>query len=141
VFARDDLMVVHIEKAFFSNQNTLTGKVNWARILVHELSHRYAKTKDHSYSWLGLVPRDTDALKKGNDAVVNVAPNFPTVRALTLSECMENADTWAYFMADCAGALSDRNRFQPLGNRVYDFSGTAMEEPLAQKMKMRAGLK
>lgn len=110
-------------------------------VLVHELSHLYAKTKDHSYSWQGLVPRNMDTLKKGNDAAVNVEPKFPAVRTLTFDECKQNADTWAYFMADCAGALSDRDRFQALGNRVYDFSGTTMEEPLSQKMKVRAGMK
>jgi len=141
VYPNADLMVIHVERAFFSNQSTLAGKTNWARILVHELSHLYAKTKDHSYSWQGLVPRDADALKTGNDAAVVTAPNFPAVRALTFDECKENADTWAYFIADCAGALADRDRFQALGNRLYDFSGTQMEEPLAEKIKLRAGMK
>lgn len=141
VYPNGDLMVIHVEAAFFSNQNTLKGKTNWARILVHELSHLYAKTEDHSYSWQGLVPRDSDALKKGNDAAVVAAPGFPAVRTLTFEECKENADTWAYFIADCAGALADRDRFQALGNRLYDFSGTQMEDPLAEKIKLRAGMK
>jgi len=141
VFTEHDLMVIHVESAFFSNQNILTGKTNWARILVHELSHLYAQTKEHSYSWQGLVPRDTDVLKKGNDAAVVATPGFPAVRALSFEECKENADTWAYFIADCAGALVERDRLQALGNRVYDFSGETMERPLAEKMKMRAGMK
>jgi len=141
VFTQKDLMVIHVESEFFSAKNTLSGKTNWARILVHELSHLYAKTKDHSYSWQGLVPRDTDVLKKGNDKAVVAIPGFPAVRALTFEECKENADTWAYFIADCAGALSDRDRFQALGNRVYDITGEPMEAPLAEKMKIRAGMK
>jgi hypothetical protein len=141
VFTKNDLMVVHVESAFFSNQNTLTGKTNWARILVHELTHLYAKTADHSYSWQGLLPRDGDTLKKGNDKAVVAAPGFPAVRTLTFQECKENADTWAFFIADCASALSDRDRIQALGQRLYDFSGETMETPLSDKMKLRAGMK
>jgi hypothetical protein len=141
VFTQNDLMAVHIEKEFFSAKNTLTGKTNWARILVHELTHLYAKTKDHSYSWQGLVPRDTDVLKKGNDAALVAIPGFPAVRTLSFEECKENADTWAFFIADCASALSDQDKFQALGNRVYDVGGETMETPLADKMKARAGMK
>lgn len=141
VFTEQDLMVVHVENGFFSPQNTLSGKVNWARILVHELTHLYAKTKDHSYSWQGLVPRDADMLKKGNDAAVVAIPGFPAVRTLSFEECKENADSWAFFIADCAGALSDRDRFQALGNKVYELGSETMETPLAEKMKVRAGMK
>jgi hypothetical protein len=80
-------------------------------------------------------------LKTGNDAAVVAAPGFPAWRALTLDECKENADTWAYFIADCANALADRDRFQALGNRLYDFTGTQMEKPLTEKIKLRAGMK
>jgi hypothetical protein len=141
VFTEKDLMVVHVENGFFSPQNTLSGKVNWARILVHELSHLYAKTKDHSYSWQGLVPRDADMLKRGNDAAVLAIPGFPAVRTLTFEECKENADSWAFFIADCAGALSDRDRFQALGNKVYELGKETMETPVLDTMKVRAGLK
>jgi hypothetical protein len=140
VFTENDLIVVHVESAFFSTSNTLTGKTNWARILVHELSHAYAKTKDHSYSWQGLLPRDTDVLKRGIDARVAQTPGWQAVRTLTFDECKENADTWAFFIADCAGALSDGDKMQALGQRIYDRAGETMEKPLAEKMKVRAGV-
>jgi hypothetical protein len=139
VFTDNDLITVHVEGTFFSNNNTLTGKTNWARILVHELTHAYAKTKDHAYSWQGLLPRDTDVLKKGIDARIAAVPGWKAVRTLSLDECKENADTWAFFIADCAGALSATDRMQALGQRIYDRAGETMETPLSEKMKMRAG--
>jgi hypothetical protein len=134
-------MVVYVEQAFFSTSgNTLTGKTNWARILVHELTHSYARTKDHAYSWQGLLPRDADLLKKGIDARISANPQWAAVRTLSMDQCKENADTWAFFIADCAGALTHRDRMQALGQRIYDFGGVEMEKPLAAKMKMRAGV-
>lgn len=87
---RERLDVVYIEEDFFGSNNVLTGAANWARILVHEMSHMCVGTVDVSagtqkrYAWYGIAP--------------NV--NFPTAAALT------NAESWAFFAADCAGALS-----------------------------------
>lgn len=80
----DALDVVYIEKEFFGKRNTLTGLTNWARIVVHELTHREVKTKDHAYEHQGINPKK-----------------------LTAAKAMENADSWAWFCADCAGALTD----------------------------------
>lgn len=43
----DALDVVYIEEEFFGKRNTLTGLTNWTRIVIHELTHRELKTKDH----------------------------------------------------------------------------------------------
>jgi len=140
VFTRDDLITVHVESTFFSPNNTLTGKTNWARILVHELSHAYAKTEDHAYSWQGLLPRDTDLLKKGIDARLLANPGWSAVRTLSAAQCAENADSWAFFIADCAGALTDTDRMQALGQRIYDRASETLERPLADQLKTRAGV-
>jgi len=140
VFTNNDLITVHVETDFFSTGNTLSGKTNWARIIVHELTHAYAKTKDHSYSWQGLLPRDTDVLKKGIDSRLTQNPGWKAVRTLTFDECKENADTWAFFIADCAGALKENDKMQALGQRIYDRAGETMEKPLAEKLKLRAGV-
>ena len=132
----NDLIAIHVEKGFFSTANTLSGVTNWARILVHELSHIYARTADHAYSWQGLLPRDDDALKGPTDRMVNRDPQFPAVRALSHAQCCTNADSWAYFVADAAGALSERDRMQALGARLYD--GAAMDPVTATALKQRA---
>ena len=62
----------------------MPGQTNWARIVVHELTHREVKTKDHAYEHQGINPR-----KLGAD------------------KALENAGSWAWFCADCAGALTD----------------------------------
>ena len=71
----------------------LSGKDNWARIIVHELSHSELGTedypKDNSYGWQGINP--ADAKFNGNKAITN-------------------AENWAYFAADCAAALSTSER-------------------------------
>ncbi len=139
VFPGSNVITVFVESAFFSTGgNTLTGKTNWARIIVHELTHAYAGTKDHSYSWQGLLPRDSDLLKKGEDARIVASPGWKAVRSLSYDECTTNADSWAFFIADCAGALSESDRMQALGKRIYDRAGETMEKGLEDKMKVRA---
>lgn len=91
---KDDLKVVYIERGFFARGgNVLSGKNNWARIIVHELSHSELGTedypKDNSYGWQGINP--ADAKFNGNKAITN-------------------AENWAYFAADCAAALSTSER-------------------------------
>ena len=89
--AREGMDVVYIESAFFSKKgsNTLSGLKNWARILVHELSHREVGTVDKFYSWQGMKPD---------------AAGFPMADALV------NADSWAFFCVDAAGALTSSER-------------------------------
>lgn len=138
VFTTGDLIVVYIEQDFFGTKNTLTGATNWARIMVHELSHAYAKTKDHSYSWQGLLPRADDTFKGVNDTYVARSPQFPAVRALTFDQCKDNADSWAFFIADCAGALTEADRIAALGTRLYDIGGETIDETLKGQLKNRA---
>jgi hypothetical protein len=82
--------VVYVESAFFSDfaGNVLRGQANWTRILVHELSHLVCGTQDVNdghprYAWSGIGPHAG-------------YPSTATIR---------NADNWAFFAADCAGAL------------------------------------
>lgn len=91
---RERLDVVYIERDFFRPGGTVAGKGNWSRILVHEMSHLVVGTADvpagadSRYAWYGIAPN----------------PNFTAAEALT------NADNWAFFAADCAGALSPGER-------------------------------
>jgi hypothetical protein len=80
----DTMDVVYIEEEFFGSRNSLSGLTNWARIVVHELTHREQNTKDHAYEHQGINPKK-----------------------LTAAKAIENADSWAWFCADCAGALTD----------------------------------
>ena len=98
VVAKDErLNVIYIESDFFGNQNTLSGMTNWARMLVHELSHRMLKTDDvetHGNPRYAWHPRGIGPMKG----------SYSTTQA------MKNADNWAWFAADAAGALSQKNR-------------------------------
>ena len=83
--------VVYVESAFFDDLagNVLRGQANWTRILVHELSHLVCGTHDVNdghvrYAWSGIGPHAG-------------YPGTATIR---------NADNWAFFAADCAGALT-----------------------------------
>ena len=73
----------------------LSGRLNWARIVVHELSHREVATVDvpGRYGWQGIKP-DAGA--------------FPAAKAIT------NAENWAFFAADCAGVLPEHSRNEAL---------------------------
>ena len=82
--------VVYVESAFFDDfaGNVLRGQANWTRILVHELSHLVCGTHDVNdgqsrYAWSGIGPH----------------AGYPS------AETVRNADNWAFFAADCAGAL------------------------------------
>lgn len=90
VFSDEKIDVIYVEPAFFSNRDMFKGAKNWTRIIVHELSHRVAKTKDHRYRHhsAGLKPDSGDA-------------NFTAAKAL------DNADSWAMFCMDCAGQMVD----------------------------------
>ena len=95
--SREKLDVIYVEDGFFGANNTMKGKTNWTRILVHELSHSMHGTTDVKpgprYSWYGIGPN---------------AANFSSAKAIT------NADNWAFFAADCAGALTETERAKAL---------------------------
>jgi hypothetical protein len=87
--------VVYVEGAFFDDiaGNVLRGQANWTRILVHELSHLVCGTHDVNdgqsrYAWSGIGPH----------------AGYPS------AETIRNADNWAFFAADCAGALTSGQR-------------------------------
>jgi hypothetical protein len=87
--------VVYVEGAFFDDVagNVLRGQANWTRILVHELSHLVCGTHDVNdgqsrYAWAGIGPH----------------AGYPSGAAI------RNADNWAFFAADCAGALTAGQR-------------------------------
>ncbi len=91
--------VVYIEKSFFVDHpgNVLPGQKNWTRIVVHELTHLVCGTEDVNignarYAWYGIGPH----------------AGFPG------SAAIRNADSWAFFCADCAGILTDAERNKAL---------------------------
>lgn len=92
--AGEKVKVIYIEGAFFGGGgDPLTGKDNYTRILVHEMSHMVVRTKDHRYRHYkeegvhkGLKPGKTNG--------------FNSAKAI------DNADSWAFFSADANGKLS-----------------------------------
>ena len=87
--------VVYVESAFFDDiaGNVLRGQANWTRILVHELSHLVCGTQDVDdgqtrYAWSGIGPH----------------------AGYSSAATIRNADNWAFFAADCAGALTAGQR-------------------------------
>ncbi len=133
-FTRNDIHAVWVEPGFWGNGNTLTGATNWARIIVHELSHNYCQTADHSYSWQGLLPRESDVFRRVNNARVALQPGFAAVRTLTMDQCQNNADSWAFFCADAAGALTDRDRIAALGSKLYADTGWTESRQIERKL-------
>ena len=133
-FTRSDIHAVWVEPGFWGNGNTLTGATNWARIVVHELTHNYFQTADHSYSWQGLLPRESDVFRRVNNARVALQPGYAAVRTLTMAQCQNNADTWAFFCADAAGALSDGDRIAALGSKLYADTGWTPAKTVERKL-------
>ena len=79
---------IYIEQALFENYDISVihdMKKNWTRVLVHEVTHIDGRTDDHRYAFegIGVGTHVTDA------------------------QAAENADSWAFFAADCAGALTN----------------------------------
>jgi hypothetical protein len=40
-----------------------------------------------------------------------------------MNQCLTNADSWAFFCADAAGALTDRDRIAALGSKLSADTG------------------
>jgi len=80
--------VIYIEQGFFSKTagNVFQNDArHWARIMVHEMSHREGATVDKRYGWAGIAP---------------------STGKMTPADAMVNADSWAIFVADAAGAMT-----------------------------------
>ncbi|MDD2759761.1 MAG: M35 family metallo-endopeptidase [Methylomonas sp.] len=91
--------VVYIEKSFFVDHpgSVLPGHKNWTRVIVHELTHLVCGTEDVNignarYAWYGIGPH----------------AGFPG------SAAIRNADSWAFFCADCADMLTESERNKAL---------------------------
>ncbi|MEC4748738.1 M35 family metallo-endopeptidase [Methylomicrobium sp. Wu6] len=91
--------VVYIEKSFFTDDpgGIVHGQKNWTRVVVHELTHLVCGTEDVNigrarYAWYGIGPH----------------AGFPG------SAAIRNADSWAFFCADCAGILTESERKKAL---------------------------
>lgn len=81
--------VIYVEEGFFSTgaRNVFQDtRHHWARIMVHEMTHREATTLDKRYGWAGIGP-----------STGKISP----------ADAMVNADSWAIFVADAAGAMTD----------------------------------
>jgi hypothetical protein len=96
---REGLDVVYIEEGFFTHppSNVFSGQKHYNRIFVHELTHLVAGTADVNrggsrYAWRGIGPH----------------AGYPG------SDCIRNADNWACFAADCAGAMTAGERAKAL---------------------------
>ncbi len=87
---------IYVEKALFENYDVSVlndMKKNWARVLVHECTHTECQTQDKGYAYKGIGPGTK----------------------ITAANAAINADSWAFFAADCAGALTDGERLRALG--------------------------
>lgn len=89
--------VVYIERSFFGDfaGSVLRGQNNWTRILVHELSHLVCGTTDIAVN---------AAEKRYAHYGIGLHAGFNG------SEAIRNADSWAFFCADCARVLSESER-------------------------------
>lgn len=97
---------LYIEKALLENYNVSVlhdMKKNWARVLLHECTHTDAKTQDKRYAFKGIRPG-------GN---------------IDAAEAAVNADSWAFFAADAADALTDGERTRALGGTGGDLTKQA----------------
>lgn len=77
---------IYIEQALAKNFDVSVlhdMKKNWARVIVHECSHLDVDTDDERYAYRGIKPGDK----------------------ITAAQALNNADSWAFFAADCGGAL------------------------------------
>jgi hypothetical protein len=86
----------YIEKAFFENYDIGVlhdQKKNWARVLLHEVTHIDVSTLDHAYAWRGIG----------------------VGTSLTADQAAVNADSWAFFAADCANDLVQNDIVRALG--------------------------
>lgn len=86
---------IYIEKALYENYDISVlhdMKKNWARVLVHEATHSEVKTQDKGYAYKGIAPGTK----------------------ITAANAAINADSWAFFAADCAGDLTDGDRTRAL---------------------------
>jgi hypothetical protein len=90
VFKDEHINVIYVERAFFRNTDTWKDLKNWTRIVVHELSHRDAKTEDHRYRH-------------------NPAGLKPSVANFSHAKAINNADSWAIFCMDCAGEMTSED--------------------------------
>lgn len=91
--------VVYIESGFFKDSSTaiFQGQKHWNRIIVHELTHLCAGTQD---------------VKKGHVRYAHsgIGPHAGFLG----SDAVKNADSWACFAAECAGAMTDGERTRAL---------------------------
>jgi hypothetical protein len=80
--------VIYIEAGFFTHSagNVFQNDArHWARIMVHEMSHRECGTVDKRYGWAGISPASGK---------------------ISAADAMVNADNWAIFVANAAGAMT-----------------------------------
>jgi hypothetical protein len=89
----EKLNVIYAQGAFLRAAGS-TGQV-WLCVetIVHELSHRVAKTDDFGYDDSGLGPHKD---------------------AISFSYAIRNADSWGYFCVDLAGMLAESDRTRVL---------------------------
>ena len=82
----EKIPIIYIENGFFNNSaGIMPERDYWALTVIHEITHLELSTKDHKYDFDGLRPNK------------NITP----------AQAIKNADSWAYFCANAAKALSN----------------------------------
>ncbi|WP_395342037.1 M35 family metallo-endopeptidase [Ningiella sp. W23] len=88
VYPYEKMDVLYIKNDFEAHDGK-PAEWHCAKTIIHEVSHRVLKTKDHSYGWQGLKPSNT---------------------GISAKQAIDNADTWAYFVTDISFNLTDTQR-------------------------------
>ena len=51
-----------------------------------------------------------------------------------MAQCQNNAENWAFFCADAAGALTDHDRIAALGSKLYADTGWTEAKKVERKL-------
>lgn len=106
VYPSETQPVIYLEGLWLKEANGVTNRSdkdqmwNLSRTIIHELSHKAARTTDICYAGHTLNP-DNSRLKRNG-------------KKLDAEKALINADSWAYFCVDLAGVLPSSNRQQVL---------------------------
>ena len=88
IYPAERMQVIYIKNDFQARDGK-SAQWHCAKTIIHEVSHRALGTKDHSYGWQGIQPSNR---------------NFRAKHAI------ENADSWAYFVAAMSYNLTPTQR-------------------------------
>lgn len=81
----EPVTVIYVQKAFADKNPVIQGPRNFARIMIHEVAHREAKTIDRYYATNGIRP---------------------SCKRLPFATIVRNCDSWAFCVLDLADMLT-----------------------------------